>query len=138
MQILTTTDYAIRAILYLAMNKHMATAGEVAEKTKIPKQYLTTMARRLKDAGLIAAKGGQDGGYYLARPAESISVLDVVRVTENTMCISRCLERQKGDCCFQLGCCPVREVYAGLQSVIDQTLGSVTIAELVRRAQARP
>ena len=49
---------------------------------KIPKQYLVTTSRKLKAADLIAAVPGVSGGYFLARPPEEITLLDIIKATE--------------------------------------------------------
>lgn len=132
MQLITATDYAIRSILYLALVERMATASEVAEKMQIPKQYLVTTSRKLKEAGLIAAAPGVSGGYFLARPPEQITLLDIIEVTEGTIRLNRCLEHDQYCSRFATEHCPVRQVYEGLQSTVEGLLGSVTIAELKR------
>lgn len=130
MQLNLTTDYAIRSILYLTIKGPMASAPEIAEQMHIPRQYLTTMARRLKDAGLIGAQGGKHGGYYLARPAKDITLLDVIRAMEGTIQLNRCLEHDRYCSRFATENCPVREVYVSLQSTVEDFLGSVTMADL--------
>lgn len=131
MQLILATDYAIRSILYLTLVERMATASEVSEKMKIPKQYLVTTSRKLKAADLIAAVPGVSGGYFLARPPEEITLLDIIKATEGTILFDRCLEHNE-DCCSVLkqSECPVREVYVGLQSIMEETLSKVTIAKL--------
>ena len=137
MQLIMTTDYAIRSLLYLSLIDRMAPASEVSERMNIPKQYLVTMSRKLKDAGLIAALPGAAGGYYLARDASEITLLDIMRVTEGTDGINRCTEQ--GACCerFSSEDCPVKGVYEELQSTVEELLSHVTLADLKRRMQAR-
>lgn len=130
MQLNITTDYAVRSVLYLATIGRMAAAPEISERMHIPRQYLTTMARRLKDAGLIRAQGGKCGGYMLARPPEAITLLDVIRATEGTMNLNRCLEHDKYCSRFATEDCPVREVYTDLQEMVENYLGGVTMADL--------
>ena len=139
MQLNMASDYAVRALLYLAYVGRMAPASEVSEKVGIPKQYLVTMSRKLKNARLIDAAPGAAGGYYLARPAGGyylarpageIAVLDIIRVTEGSMKFSRCTDY--GKAC--VGCheekCPVRSLYEELQESVENLLGGVTLADL--------
>ena len=133
MQIIMATDYAIRSLLYLAHIDRMAPASEVSEKVGVPKQYLVTMSRKLREAGMLDSEPGVSGGYYLARPAEDISVLDIVRVTEGTANLNRCASNAKNCGGFFSECCPVREVYENLQDTVEQLLGGVTLADLKSR-----
>lgn len=135
MQLILATDYAIRSILYLALVGRMATASEVSEKMKIPKQYLVTTSRKLKEAGLIAAAPGVRGGYFLARPPEEITLLDVIQVTEGTIRINRCLEHDKFCSRFATEDCAVRQVYEDLQLSVEDMLSNVTMADLKHRME---
>lgn len=135
MQLILATDYAIRALLYLAQVERMAPVSEVSEKMKIPKQYLVTMSRRLKSAGLIDTERGQTGGYYLARAPEEISLLDIIRVTEGTIKLNRCLEHDKYCSRYDTENCPVREVYEKLQFSVEDLLGKTTLADLKRKLE---
>ena len=135
MQLILATDYAIRALLYLALVDRMAPVSEVSEKMKIPKQYLVTMSRRLKNAGLIGTDRGQAGGYYLGRTPEEISLLDIIRVTEGTIKLNRCLEHDKYCSRYATENCPVREVYEQLQNSVEELLGNTTLAHLKRKLE---
>lgn len=133
MQIILATDYAIRSLLYLALVDRMAPASEVSEKMGVPKQYLVTMSRKLRKAGMLDSAPGVAGGYYLARPAETITMLDIIRVTEGTLNLNRCTNR-KGRCRhFSVDACPVRELYETLQGRVENTLDGVTLADLKSR-----
>ena len=66
MQLKTTTDYAIRTILYLTVRKpETVSSNEVAEKMAIPRQYLIQIGAVLREAGLINTRAGKHGGYSL-------------------------------------------------------------------------
>ena len=135
MQLILATDYAIRALLYLAQVGRMAPVSEVSEKMKIPKQYLVTMSRRLKNAGLIDTERGQTGGYFLARAPEDISLLDIIQVTEGTIKLNRCLEHDRYCSRYATETCPVREVYEQLQASVEELLGGTTLADLKQRLE---
>lgn len=135
MQLNMATDYAIRSLLYLTCIGRMAPASEVADQMCIPKQYLVTMSRKLKEAGLIDASSGVYGGYYLARSAEEITLLDIIRVTEGTTRINRCAQSKA--CCGLLdpADCPVCDVYEQLHQTVDELFAGVTLADLKKKLQ---
>lgn len=130
MQLTMATDYSIRAILYLAQAGRMAPVSEISEKMMIPAQYLITLSRKLKNHHLIAAHGGKQGGYYLARPATTITLLDIMKATEGTIKCTRCLDNNQFCNYSNAESCPVREVYQELQNMTEQLLDSVTIEDL--------
>ena len=135
MQIIMATDYAVRSLLYLTLIGRMAPASEVSERMGIPKQYLVTMSRKLKDAGMLSSAPGAAGGYFLARPAGEISLLDIMQVTEGTMNLNRCADHSKRCDHFGVDNCPVRDVYTELQNTVEELLGGVTLADLASRIE---
>lgn len=112
----------------------MAPASEVSEKVGVPKQYLVTMSRKLREAGMLGSEPGVSGGYFLARPAEDISVLDIVKVTEGTANLNRCAGKSKDCKGYFSDICPVREVYEDLRGTVEELLSGITLAELKNRA----
>src|ERR1700759_1265153 len=77
-------EYALQAIFDLASQR----AGEpiriadIAQRQKIPQKFLELILASLKQAGFVESRRGAEGGYLLARPAESITVGDVLRFVE--------------------------------------------------------
>lgn len=82
MQFNVTTDYTIRTILDLASSGGKRTASEVAESMGIPQNYLAKIFKKLLDGGLVKVVRGRNGGYRLNRPAEEISLYDVISLSE--------------------------------------------------------
>lgn len=84
MRISTRGEYGLLAVVDLALHPEEAAvqAYQIAERQHIPKQYLDQLMLTLKKAGLVASSRGRQGGYKLARPANSISLLDVVVALE--------------------------------------------------------
>jgi len=81
----TRGDYAARALVSLAL--HTADSGptsvrDIAERTGLPQPYLEQILLALKGAGLVRSKRGVGGGYVLARPAEDITLADIVSAVD--------------------------------------------------------
>ena len=130
MQLTITTDYAIRLVLYLALNKgRIVPATEIAEKMGIPKKYLIATAHKVKGARLIKGHMGVRGGYSLMRKPEDISVLDIVTVTQDTGKIDR--YRGKDDSAPHAAHCPVKNFFRDIQQMIENRFDSMTIAQLM-------
>ena len=130
MQLKITTDYAIRTLLYLAQTGKVTSSAEVSEKMSIPRKYLINIAKSMRDAGLIDTHSGTYGGYTLAKPAEEITMLDVINAMEGTIRINRCLEDDEYCNRFASADCPVRGFYLGLQQDIEASLQKRTIGML--------
>jgi Rrf2 family protein len=83
MRVSAKADYAVRAATELAGADDGPVKGErLAEAQDIPLQFLEHILLELKHAGLVRARRGAKGGYWLARPADEITIADVVRAVE--------------------------------------------------------
>lgn len=86
-----TTEYALRAMACLAYAPDELTpTPRLAEQTLVPPNYLAKVLQSLAQADLITGRRGVGGGYRLARPAEDISLLDVVNAIDPVSPIERC------------------------------------------------
>jgi Rrf2 family protein len=87
-----TSEYALRAIVHLARDSgDPVSAGEVAAALDVPANYLSKILHTLSRAGLVDSERGPRGGYRLARPAERISIGDVVSALDPVAPEGRCL-----------------------------------------------
>ena len=78
-----TVEYALRAMVQLAKEAPAAcTTQQIAKKTKVPAAYLAKVLQSMRRAGLILSRRGVGGGVSLARPADKISLLDVIDAVE--------------------------------------------------------
>jgi len=87
MKLSTKGEYGLMAVIDLALH---ATKGpvqslQIAERQGIPKQYLDQLMLILKKAGLVESSRGRQGGYVLARPANQITLLEVVTALEGPL-----------------------------------------------------
>ena len=83
MRVSAKTDYAVRAAAELAASPDGPVKGErLADSQDIPLQFLEHILLDLKHAGIVRARRGAKGGYWLAKPAEDVSLADVIRAVE--------------------------------------------------------
>lgn len=87
MHISARSDYAVRATVVLAaVGSSAPTKGEaIAADQHIPAKFLEAILGALRQAGIVASRRGAEGGYWLARPAEQISVADVIRAVDGPL-----------------------------------------------------
>ena len=78
-----SVEYGMRAVLYLAEKGSICSSREVADEMSIPRDYLIQLAQLLRNAGIIHARPGKNGGYTLAKDASNISMLDVFNALQN-------------------------------------------------------
>lgn len=94
MNINQATDYAFRAVLFLAQQRsgEVVDAQTIAEQEVIPMRFLLKIMPSLIKAGIVMSQRGVGGGYYLAKSPRDITFLDVVEAMEGRININRCLE----------------------------------------------
>lgn len=86
-----TTEYALRAMACLALAPdELVPTSTLAEKTRVPSNYLAKVLQQLAGAGLIEGRRGVGGGYRLSRPATQISMLEIIQSVGTLKRIESC------------------------------------------------
>ncbi|MEX2183114.1 MAG: Rrf2 family transcriptional regulator, partial [Chloroflexota bacterium] len=86
-------DYTVRAVLYLARHPGVRRRREISQAMDIPDKFLPQILGALVRAGIAASTVGRRGGYEMARPAEEVSLREVVEVAEGPLRSDKCLLR---------------------------------------------
>jgi FeS assembly SUF system regulator len=84
------TDYAIVLLAHLARSDRTLTAQELAGRSRVPLPTVSKLCKELSRAGIVLSHRGRHGGYSLARPAEAISVAQVVEALEGPIALTEC------------------------------------------------
>ncbi len=109
LQISRRIEYGLRAMVYLASTPAgtVVPFREIARKMDAPSQFLAKIMKVLSKAGLTNASRGTHGGYTLARPANTISMLDVIEAVEGRVLVNVCTDTHSAcnhlDACTMLG-----------------------------------
>lgn len=125
------TDYAIRAILYLAGNgkNKLISVSELSEKMKIPYRFLRKIAKRLVEEKILESRKGKNGGLSLLIAPEKLSLYDVANIFDsNGITLNKCL-REKESCKFS-GVCEVHLQLFNMQKELDRKLKKLTFKKL--------
>lgn len=132
MQFNITTDYAIRTILYMGSQPKNAIipSTEIAEKMKIPHNYLNKVLRRLRKEGVIFSVSGMKGGYVLRKELKAITLGEILGIMEKTLQLSACLE-EEGCNSFATNTCKVRQYFLEIQRVLEKNYFSITMDQLL-------
>ena len=132
MMISTKGRYALRVMLELAAHKEgFLSLKEVAEQQEISMKYLEAIVAILNRAGMVRSQRGKDGGYQLARPADQITVAEVLRSTEGTLSPVACPSLD-GSLCSRADQCLTLPLWQALDQRIDGYLSTVTLEDLLR------
>ena len=141
----TKAEYGVRVMAHLAGRDgaEPVALGTIASAEGLPLAYLEHLMARLRRAGLVASRRGSHGGYSLARPAEAISMAEVVEALEGDIapieCISEgadgglvCSRESHGD-----GACPTKLLWTRVRGSIVTTLREMTLSDLSDPAPER-
>jgi Rrf2 family protein len=131
MRITAKADYAVRATCELA-----ARAGQgpvkgdvIAAAQGIPLKFLENILGELKHAGLVRSQRGAEGGYWLARPAEEISVADIMRAVDGPLASVR--GQRPEDVGYTGTAEPLQKVWIAVRASVRAVTEHVTLADLV-------
>ena len=130
MQLNISSDYAIRAMLFLSLAERRANAAEISKAMSVPVNTCKRNLQLLKNAGLVTPYPGVSGGYTLAKKPEEISLADILRAVGEKLEVNRCVEDDAFCNRLATETCPVRRVYVGLQQALDTAL-STTLRQLL-------
>ena len=102
-------------------------AKTIAENTGVTLRFALKILRKLVAAGIVKSYKGTQGGYKIAKPADEITLLEVIETMEGRYCFSRCLneEHSCGDWCSGMGC-KVQRVYSKITDQVREELSKVT------------
>ena len=124
-----TAEYALRAMVAIAQGSGYAVVtSTIAEITRVPSGYLPKVLQTLRKAGLVDSKRGLGGGFTLARPAEDMTVLEVVNAVAPIKRIERCPLRIDS---HGTNLCPLHKRLDEATELVEQSFASTTIAELL-------
>jgi Rrf2 family protein len=124
-------DYAIRALVELAATPDAPVKGErLADAQQIPIKFLENIMVDLRRAGLVRSQRGADGGYWLARPAEEVTLAQVIRAVEGPLASVR--GRRAEGLEYAGSAVPLREVWIAVRASLRAVLESVTLADVAR------
>lgn len=129
MRISSKADYAVRAALELAAAGDQPVKGaDLAEAQEIPLPFLEHILLEMKHAGVVKARRGARGGYWLAKPAAEITVADVIRAVEGPL--ANIHEAAPEDLRYEGAARRLREVWVAVRHNLRAVLESVTLADL--------
>jgi len=132
MQITRQTEYAIRTMLELAL----APEGEVlstryiSERQDIPEDFLKKTIKLLALADLVVTQRGTGGGVRLAKPADQITMLDIITAVEGPISLNVCLSPAYN--CPNQPTFPSKQVFQRAQEALVAELKRQSLADMVK------
>lgn len=127
-------DYAIRAMLDVASQPEdeKTVTERIAERQDIPGAFLSKVVAQLTQAGLLRTHRGAAGGVLLGKPAEQISLRQIVEAVQGPIVVNLCTGPYDG--CERAASCPASRVFQEAQRNLEEVLERAILAELASEA----
>ena len=144
MRLSKKSEYAIRALVEIAMEAHVRRNGliqipKVAERTNIPEKFLEQILLALRNGGILKSKRGVEGGYSLAKATNEITLGEVIRLQDGPLAPIPCVSLSAYEPCS----CPDQEscgLHIAMQQVRDalaNVLDNYKLSRLIEEVQGR-
>ena len=136
LQLTKRTEYGLIALTHLAASAEggVVSVREICESYPVPRRLVAEVLKDLCHARLVESHRGASGGYSLARPADAISVGDVVAALEGHPSLTSCasLGLHTGTTCGVEPVCPIRSPIETLRLELWRLLNRTTLRDLAR------
>jgi Rrf2 family protein len=131
MRVSAKADYAVRAAVELAQagDSTVVKGEQIARAQAIPLNFLENILLDLKQAGIVSSRRGPDGGYFLALPAQEVSIADIIRAAEGPLATVRGVRPQNLD--YSGSAEPLQQVWIALRASLRGVLEDVSLADVV-------
>lgn len=132
------TDYAIVILAHLARSDGTVTAQDLAARSKVPLPTVSKLCKELSKARIIVSHRGRRGGYGLARPAEQISVAEIVEALEGPIALTECVHAGPQVCDLE-PTCVARDSWDPVSKAIYDALQGLPLSAIApHKAPAQP
>lgn len=124
------TDYGTVILAYMASHPETRmSAASLARDVLLPQATVRKLLKQLLKSRLLSSRLGKQGGYQLARPAEDISLAEIISALEGTIALTEC-SMEKGLCCIEGGC-DIRQNWLNVNQIIYQSLAHVSLQDML-------
>ena len=131
MRLTRQSTYAIRTLIYCAVNDPgLSRIADIAKAHSISELFLFKLIKPIVEAGLIETVRGRKGGIRLGRPAANITLLDTIKLTEDSFAMAECFEGGSDVICPLAGNCDLNGALREALSAFFDVLDGYTIADL--------
>lgn len=128
-----SVEYGMRAVLYLAEKGSICSYREVADEMSIPRDYLIQLAQLLRNAGIVHARPGKNGGYSLAKDASEISMLDIFNALQNDRLRAERKEAEDASDLLQ----DITAACSAVEREMEEYMSSITLQNMIERIHGK-
>jgi len=126
------TDYAVRALSYIAKSKkELVSVEELVKKTRIPRPFLRKILQILNKKKILQSFKGKGGGFKLAILPANIYLFELIKIFQGPFNINKCTFKQR--ICPDMKTCPLRKKVTQIEKNVLSELKSITIGSLITK-----
>lgn len=130
MHIPAKVEYGLRALFTLAEAGSPQTAESLAEAQELPSKFLGAILSDLRRSGIVSSQRGSEGGYRLARSADSITLADVMRALDGPLVEVRGLRSEQTS--YHGAAAHLQDVWVAVRAALRSVLENVTLEDVVQ------
>ena len=130
MQLTQFTDYSLRALIYIALNKESCTIKDITEAYGISNNHMVKIIHNLAKIGLIKTIRGKNGGILMASQPENINLGRLITQLEPHFDLVPCFNKEKANCCIA-PVCKLKGVLHEAQAAFMKVLERYTLADVL-------
>lgn len=124
------TDFGVVVLSQMALAQEtLVTAAQLAEATGLPTPSVSKVLKLLARSHLVMSHRGVNGGYLLARPADEITVEEIISALEGPVALTACVDGATGHCGVE-AMCPIRGRWDKVNTAIRSALDAITLSEI--------
>ncbi|MFA5276274.1 MAG: Rrf2 family transcriptional regulator [Candidatus Omnitrophota bacterium] len=126
------TDYALRAVCYIAKQKDkIVPVSKIIKELKMPGPFLRKILQVLNKKGILQSHKGQSGGFSLQIPPAKIYLVKVAEIFQGPLKLNECIFKAK--VCPSVKACALSAKLGRIEKIVKKELGLITIASLGKR-----
>ncbi len=126
MKLSTTATYGLRICFLLALSDKTVSLSTLVEQTDLSEKYLEQILGKLRKGGIVCAKRGAGGGYYLSQPAREITVSGILRALNSDFAFANCAA---GNCADSY--CPNRNLFRKIYDAVENIVSNTTLEDMI-------
>jgi Rrf2 family protein len=133
MEVTKAGEYGYLGMLYLARQPKdsVVRISDISENERIPEKFLAKIFQHLTKSGLVKSHRGAKGGFSLGKPAQKISIKELLECVQGPIYLNRCLFSP--DYCDRSKNCSLRKLWVKGQNFLDDLLMKATLADFASR-----
>lgn len=132
MKISTKGKYGVEALVYIAHISHgdAVSLTDICQSTKISSSYLEQILFALRKANILKAVRGIKGGYLFAKPINTITIGEVLRILEGELTYAPCSKNQSNCTCEMQDVCSTNFLWSEMSVAVEEVVDSITLEDL--------